>query len=266
MASPSLPRVRLALVAVGALLVAVTVTPASAQSPSASSPPVDRSQLEGLCQANAKSSDELATCLDIVARVLVPTPFVEEPIPVTGPLPFEPIELSGKGDKVARVSLPADVGAVAEISNSGKGYFGVQTLGSDGESADLLVNTVGKYKGSVLIDQRGAQIVALEISSDGKWKVTIVPVLSAESWDTTNAKSGKGDQVLLLGAPVEGFATVQITGKGKDYFGVHAYTAEGDSDLLVNEIAPYEGEVIVPEGTALLEIRAGAGWTLSALE
>jgi hypothetical protein len=266
-------RVRLGVLSIGALLLLATFGTALAQSESPSplpspnaSPTVDRAQLEALCRANATSPADLATCLDIVARVLAPTPLVQEPIATTGTLPFEPISLSGKGDKVARVTLPPDVGAVATVTSSGKGYFSVWALTTNGDTSDLLASAIGKYKGSVLIDQRDEPVSALQITSDGKWSAKIVPVQSAEQWDTTSDKTGTSDDVLLLSAPVQGLATVQISAKGDGHFSVWAHTANGDSDLLVSTTAPYDGEVLVPEETALLEITASGAWSLSAVK
>ena len=40
-----------------------------------------------------------------------------------------------------------------------------------------------------------------------------------------------------------------------------AYTADGNRELLVNEIGNYAGEVFVPEGTILLTVEADGAWT-----
>ena len=60
--------------------------------------------------------------------------------------------------------------------------------------------------------------------------------------------------------------TSVFTHGGKGNFSVWAFTTDGDADLLVNDIGRYEGEVLLPDGTALLEIGADGAWTATATE
>lgn len=247
----------------------VMVSPTSAQDDSpVPLPPLDGALLVATCEANAGSGVDLEVCLDIVARVLVPGQDVPgaSAVPV-GDLPFQPVELKGWGDKIARFDIPVGIPAIADIRHIGQGYFGVSALGADGEQLDLLVNTSGKYEGTVLFaEDDGEHAVAFEISADGRWEGTIRPAMAARQWDTTGPLDGTGDDVVLLSAPVAGFASTEITHRGDGYFGMQAYTADGSRELLVNDAGPYEGEVLLPDGTVLLQINAEAGWTASAPE
>jgi hypothetical protein len=72
-----------------------------------------------------------------------PSPTAEPP-PIATPLPtaalaFEPIELRGRGSKIARFVIPEDVAAIAEIAYEGSSNFAVWTVNASGEQTDLLV-------------------------------------------------------------------------------------------------------------------------------
>ncbi len=73
---------------------------------------------------------------------------------------------------------------------------------------------------------------------------------------------GKGDQVIVLsgGKP----DTAKIRGNaGKRFFAVKSY---GDiSDLLVNTVDPYDGEVLVDAGTLVLEVQAEGPWSIEVM-
>jgi hypothetical protein len=55
-------------------------------------------------------------------------------------------------------------------------------------------------------------------------------------------------------------ATLQHTGTSN--FVVYAYTSSG-AELLVDEIGAYNGEVLLPAGTLLLEVTADGAWTVA---
>lgn len=232
--------------------------------------PPDLSSLDGgilvaTCQANAESEEDLQLCLDVVTRILVPG----QPIPTAsasaGGLAFEPIELSGRGDKVARVTIPGDAPVIAEITHAGDGYFGVHTLGESGEVIDLLVNEAGRYRGTVLLNtDPDVSVVAFEVSANGRWTITVEPVAAARTWDTSGPLQGTGSDIVLLSEAISGFAASTFEASGDGYFGVHAYTLDGSVELLINDVAPYSGEVLLPDGTALLEVDADGRWEASA--
>ncbi len=52
--------------------------------------------------------------------------------------------------------------------------------------------------------------------------------------------------------------TLDLTFNGTDNFIVHAYTADG-IDGLANEIGNFSGQVLLPDGTLLLEVSADGG-------
>jgi hypothetical protein len=192
----------------------------------------------------------------------------EEPTEATETLSpafdFEPIKLSGRGDKVAKFKIVEGVPGIATIAYTGLHNFAVISLADDGSDNALLVNTIGSYKGTVLFDiSDGEHSVAFKVESSGSWTITVKPVLDARKWGVTGSITGKGDDVLLLDPQPSGLTTAKIVYKGEHNFAVIAYAASG-SDLLVNEIGSYSGEVQVPDATLLLEVQASGSWTVTA--
>jgi hypothetical protein len=58
--------------------------------------PLDKAQVESLCAEHAQSSDDFATCLDIVKRILVPPPGTETNEPAAA---SDTVTASGQGDE-----------------------------------------------------------------------------------------------------------------------------------------------------------------------
>lgn len=77
--------------------------------------------------------------------------------------------------------------------------------------------------------------------------------------------SGSGDDV-VTGLQVDNYAFLRVKNSGGGHFAVKAH--HGDRyDLLVNTVAPYEGEtLLLPYGEYTLEISASGAWTAEAFE
>jgi hypothetical protein len=134
----------------------------------------------------------------------------------------------------------------------------VWTLDANLKEDDLLVNTIGNYQGTVPMDfESGKTTRRLQIeAAGGSWKVTLKPITRARSFNSST--EGRGDDVLLYRGS-RGVAN--ITYKGQDNFAVIFYA--DSSDLLVNEIGNYKGQVVFEDGPALIEVTGGSGsWTI----
>lgn len=176
---------------------------------------------------------------------------------------FAAIDLSGRGDKVARFTIPDNVPAIAKVTYAGSSNFAVVSLAADGTTNDLLVNEIGKYTGTVLFDEDvGVHSVAFEITASGKWTIRVLPITSSRAWNTAEKLTGNGDDVVLAVPPTGVFATATIKHSGESNFAVIAYGSEG-IDLVVNEIGNYSGQVVLPDGTLLLEVTADGAWTVA---
>lgn len=175
---------------------------------------------------------------------------------------FAAIELSGTGNSVPRFEIPEDAAAIAEIAHTGAANFAVWALGEGGDQTDLLVNTIGNYTGTLLFDESaGSHTVAFDVEADGIWTITIKPVTEAFRWDGTETLAGTGDDIAILDPPSSGLKSVTLTHGGDGNFAVFGYGPT--TDLMVNEIGAFSGEVLLADGTFLFEINANGPWTIS---
>jgi hypothetical protein len=160
--------------------------------------------------------------------------------------------VSGTGDQILRVVVggPCPI----RISHSGSANCTVWEVGEDGQPVNLLVNTVGRYEGTVLCGLQGP-IAGLEISGS-RWQVEFVPWENARTWD--GSVSGSGDDVLVMPNPTTGLVVAALTHRGDENFTVWSYGAT--TDLLVNDIGAYQGQVRIPPGTEFLSVTASGPW------
>lgn len=181
------------------------------------------------------------------------------PRPTSTPTPRpEPIVLTGSGDSV--VGFEKWKGpALAHIVYTGSGNFVVWNYGPDGEKIDLLVNTIGQYEGTRPLDFMDDDTVRFEVESSGQWKIEVLPLDHIRVEEVPGIIEGIGDDVVAL------------IGKEPDLLKVDASSARSNFviwgygkgvDLLVNEVAPYSGTVVVSRDTFILVIEAEGPWTI----
>lgn len=166
---------------------------------------------------------------------------------------------SGTGDKV--IKFDQNYGpSILIISHTGSSNFIVQNLDSGKEMIDLLVNEIGSYKGKVPVDFRMDQNTNfLEINADGNWSIKLTQLsTSALSKMSSSSYKGNGDDLLFIH---KDFTTGKFVSTGDSNFIVLSYGK--DIDLLINDISPYQGEVLIPNGTSILEIKAEGPWSVN---
>lgn len=193
-----------------------------------------------------------------------PAPSEAAPEPEPEPEVVEPapdVVYSGSGDTILQIELPAgpDSIGIATMTHSGRANFAVWSLDANLEQTDLLVNEIGSYTGTVPFNLTlGERITAFEISADGPWTVTLRDAVGLREVAEASATTGKGDDVMLY----FGETTVaEVTHAGDGNFAVWSY---GDfSDLLINEIGAYSGQVRWPAGAALIQVSANGAWTIT---
>jgi hypothetical protein len=209
----------------------------------------------GCAESSAGNNQTTPTELATATLELTPSP--------TPARTFTTIKLSGRGDKVPRFTIPADVAAIVTFTHNGSANFIVTSIGADGAELDVLVNEIGTFSGTVLFDTSiGEHSVAFRIQADGAWTATIKPVSGARSWNPTTALAGRGDDVIQVAPTVSGLVTATISHKGAANFIVEAYNGSS-VDLLVNEIGNFSGQEILPDGTFLLSVQADGTWTVT---
>ena len=175
---------------------------------------------------------------------------------------FAPLGMNGKGKKVEEFTIPEGSVAIAEITHDGESNFIVNTIDASGNQVDGLVNEIGDYNGTVLIDPSDDDDhpVAFEVDADGAWTITVKPVAEAKVWDPSTTLEGSGDSVYQVVPPSAGLATLELTHDGGSNFIFRTYSGDnGTLDDIANEIGDFTGEVLLPDGTFLLEITAHEG-------
>ncbi|GAA2557200.1 TM2 domain-containing membrane protein YozV [Neomicrococcus aestuarii] len=170
---------------------------------------------------------------------------------------FATITKKGTGDTV--IKLPAGVTtAMVTATYNGEGNFAVIGLDEANDSTDLLVNTIGSYKGTTALGVNAFQEVkSLQVQASGPWTLSIETLGNAKAF----ASKGSGDAVMLY----EGSsATLTATHRGEGNFAVFEENDElFNMGLLVNEIGNYSGTVPLSSGPSLIIVQADGSWTLA---
>lgn len=121
----------------------------------------------------------------------------------------------------------------------------------------LLVNTVGGYTGSHLVDtSTGSPTTEFSISADAAWTLKIEDVDTIAT--SAGKASGHGDKVLYWDAPGTKAA---ITNKGAGNFLVEGFGSE-IPELAVNKIGAYSGTVQLTPG--FVQVKSEGDWTITA--
>lgn len=166
----------------------------------------------------------------------------------------------GAGDDVLPVSLPPGEALVIELTHSGSGNFSVVSHTSSGDYLDLLVNEIGAYSGTSLI-QISDDVGLLEITADGSWSVLITDLLTGSTGIRCGAASQRGDMVVIVEDFVDTGGAADLTHNGESNFSIWTYGDQG-TDLIVNEIGTYSGTVLIGSGMYLWEIDADGSWSI----
>ena len=185
------------------------------------------------------------------------------PKPTTTPTPVpQPIIFEGSGDKIITLDEPLIAPRILELSNTGSSNFIVKSYDQFGNDIDLLVNEIGSYQGKMLIGMMLDEepVSRFEIQSSGSWNLIIYPfsIDYMDALEVPGRYEGKGDSVVvLIGEP----DIVTFTTTERDNFIVYAYTNER-RELLLNEIGPYSGEKVLPNGVMVLNVFINGVWSM----
>ncbi|MFC7847080.1 hypothetical protein ACFUTU_01240 [Arthrobacter sp. NPDC057388] len=169
---------------------------------------------------------------------------------------LKPKVYSGFGDDVVAITKH-DTGAEAlVVQHEGPSNFAVHSLDSSLESTDLLVNEIGNYNGTVLLDGgwSSTETSKLEITAGGAWTITLVPLQKVKSFNGKAPITGHGDDVFYYTGEI---ASATFTHDGSHNIAVKTHGL--DSDLLINEIGPYKGTVVWRPG--LYSVIADGNWS-----
>jgi hypothetical protein len=225
----------------------------------------------------ASTSAPMATRTSTAAPTATPA---ASPIPTPTPTPTpQPQTFTGTGDKAtAKFQLNQGL-AVFDLEHSGKSNYAVELLAEDGSLVDVLVNTIGSYKGTVAIGVQTKSLIGAEpgshmlnVKADGNWTITLrYPDLSKGA-GLPQTFTGQGDAVSPPFLLTPGLANFSLSHSGRANFAVILYYAAGEMvDVLVNEIGAYQGSTAVgvqkgsllgaQPGVHVLAIHADGDWS-----
>jgi len=168
----------------------------------------------------------------------------------------------GSGDSV--ITLPQLQASLISFSHDGPSNFIVWSLDGSGSQIDLLVNEIGAYRGTNVLNFGEPVASALTVKAGGAWTVTVAPLSSAPVWNLSGTLTGRGDSVVGTPGGRSGLNQVTIRHQGRSNFVIWARDAEGRPvDLMVNEIGPYTGTVLLPNNAAYLIVTADGEWSIA---
>ncbi len=197
--------------------------------------------------------------IEPTSQAPTPEPTTEAPTPTPtekAASDWTPIVVKGSGSKVVKIDKPTDRAAIVTLTHDGESNFVVWALDSDLKESQLLVNTIGTYKGTTLLDPNTEDVTArLKIEADGNWTLKVQDVTKAR--DVNERIVGTGDDVVIYSGPA---GVIAAEAPSEDNFVVWSYS--DGSDLLFNEIGPYKGENTISGGPLVLSIQAVGPWSM----
>ena len=173
---------------------------------------------------------------------------------------FEAFTEKGRGDGVVKLPAGAEVGLVT-ASHKGDSNFAISALDDGNQSTgDLLVNTIGNYKGVTAfgLSSLGNPAAKFQVTADGPWTITVEPLSSAPA--LTIPAKGKGDAVFRYDGPA---ADWNVTHKGDSNFVLWQNGTDWMPNLAVNEIGNYKGTVPMSGGPSIVAVSADGAWSIS---
>lgn len=213
------------------------------------------SSLSDAAKSIAPTSAESSSPADPGAE----SPSPEESSPAAPAAP-KPITYKGNGNKVLKIAKPSE-GAVL-ITTTIKGPSDnnvVYSLDDALETDQLLVNTIGSYRGTTILDKDDEATKRLKIEVSGNWVITLAPLSSARVVATK--ASGSKDDVLVYQGDSPAIMNFNST-SGDSNVTAYWYSDSG-TDLLVNDIGKFKTEAPMSAGPGYIEVSSDGAWNLT---
>ena len=176
---------------------------------------------------------------------------------------FTPKTFEGSGSEIVTLALPAGLVAVATVEFDGADGVTIATFDADETMIDMVVSSYGPYTGTVLLGRGGDaetpyDVVTLDISGDGNWKVKVSAATTAPLFD--DEIEGESDAVYRYnGKDTE----LSVVHEGEDAFVVRVYDKDG---FLVERTVDEYGEiddVYAMTAGAYIVVTAMGPWSIS---
>ena len=176
---------------------------------------------------------------------------------------FTEFTLSGSGPAVPSVAAVAGHPAIIHATYNSGSNFIVWSLDGSLDKVDLLVNEIGTYDGRRPINHTPSDsgVQYLEVSNaSGPWQIDVIPFCQMRTMSGSSI-SGTGEDVVAVNR--SGIATLTHNGSSNFIIWSHQGYGSGDRDLEVNEIGPFNGDVVMDSGTLFLDIVADGAWSVT---
>lgn len=204
-----------------------------------------------------------ATTASTTPTTAKPTTTTARPTTTTA-APLAPTVYEGSGTAVVTVKLaPSQI--IVNASHGGSSNFIVKPVDQTGTAGSSLINEIGPYSGRLLVPDP-TKVVALSVKADGPWRFEfneLRPGVTVNVAKVGEPYNGNGKDVVMVALPSTGLVKAAFTATASNFI-VRPYDSSGrGSSSLVNEIAPWSGEVIVKNATVLLDVDATGPWTMT---
>ncbi|TKC15262.1 hypothetical protein [Robertmurraya kyonggiensis] len=171
------------------------------------------------------------------------------------------IPVSGSGD-TATDAIKLNAGfAIFDGSHTGGSNFAVILQDENGNDMELLVNTIGSYKGKTFAEIPADGNYYLNVTAGGKWNFSIYQTPPVDVIDAPTTLEGTGDDVVFFNT-TSGNHKFTFNHSGSSNFAVLL----NGSDLLVNEIGTYQGSTrtqLETDGYYCFVITADGKWSVN---
>jgi len=176
----------------------------------------------------------------------------------------KPMTYSGSGDEVVKFKKAlTEPTLITTTWTGGSDNNTIYAYDADGNEGDLIVNTIGAYKGTNIINlYDGDDVRALKIEGSGNWKITLKPLSDAKAWDGSGTYKGKSDDVINVQDVFDGLDSLRFKSTRADGNITVYGLGDNGEDLIVNEIGNFSGKYLMPKGTVLLRISSDGRWEM----
>lgn len=191
-----------------------------------------------------------------------------DPEPVVLQKSFSKFHQQGIGSQVIRdITLPSVV-CIVHAEHNGNSNFIVKYYNASGSKA-LLKNEIGSVNSYQVYDgtkYSSSGSGMMEVTADGGWNLTFIPLTDHVSSNIRSSFSGKGDSVVGC-FKASGLTVCKASHNGNSNFivDVYEYSETGKRILAFNEIGRYNGETVLRTQagkTYFFNVRADGNWTI----
>jgi hypothetical protein len=250
-------------VVVSIMFIAFVLAVAACASNTPSAPQANPTDISNTAIAFAWTSYAKTVTASAPTATLTPVPPTNTPRPTVTFTPApQPIVLTGTGDSIVDVQKWNGPALMKSAYNSGSNFI-VINYDSNNQRIDTMINTIGSYSGTRLLDRYDAEQTArLEVKASGPWEIQILPFKSIRQEIVPGTIQGINDDVILVNASSGNPDTIKADAlQTVSNFIVYALGDNG-YDLVFNEIGPYTSTALFGRGVKLIEVRAEGTWSL----